>query len=263
MDAESFAVLCAEESFSAEGGIGTLGEKRLHAVLKRWYEPRPEYREVKLGRIVADIANEWGVTEIQTGSYSALAKKLPRLLSLGPVRIVCPVAAQKQLGWIDPATGELSPLRKSPKHGCAADAAYHLCRIAPYLSDPALTAEILLIDLVEYRLQNGWGNGGKRGSTRADRLPQALAQRVVLACPADWLCLLPEGLPSPFTSADLRRLARRSPNLCAKLLSTLTAAGAICRVGKQKNSILYAVCAEAETPLTPADRGKDYLDETC
>lgn len=253
MDTERFAALCRQEAFSPEGGIGTLGEKRLHALIKRYLEPRADCREVKLGRVVADICNESGVTEVQTGSYTALARKLPRLLAQYPVTVVCPVAAQKQLVWIDPATGELTAPRKSPKKGDFCDACYDLCRLGKLVAQPGLTVQILLIDLTEYRLQNGWGNGGKRGSARAERVPAALAGELVLRAPADWAALLPAGLPDPFTSTQLRQAMHRSPNLCAKLLSTLTAAGAISRCGKQKNSILYT--------KTPKETGLMKLSE--
>lgn len=243
-NSERFSALCAQEYFLPEGGVGTLGEKRLHAVLKRYYEPRAEFREISVGRIVADIKNEEGITEIQTGSYSALAKKLPRLLYTANVRVVCPVPAKKRIAWINPDTGEISDLRKSPKTGHFIDAAYHLCRIAPFLRHTNLQIDILLVDLDEYRLQNGWAKEGKRGSVRADRLPQALAGSVTLAAPSDWLCLLPDSLPDPFTTTDLRQCAKRSANLCAKTVKTLLAAGAITRCGKQKNSILYTKITE-------------------
>lgn len=40
MDKERFDALCLQEQ-AADGGIGTLGEKRLHRVLKVYFEPRP------------------------------------------------------------------------------------------------------------------------------------------------------------------------------------------------------------------------------
>ena len=56
--------------------IGTLGEKTTHAVLKAYFEPFEDSREVRIGRYVADIAGENGIIEIQTRQFNRLLKKL-------------------------------------------------------------------------------------------------------------------------------------------------------------------------------------------
>ena len=61
-------------------GIGTLGEKTLHAVLKNYYEPFEQNHEIKVGRFVADIVGEQGVIEIQTRSFGNLLDKLDNFL---------------------------------------------------------------------------------------------------------------------------------------------------------------------------------------
>ncbi len=55
MDEMSFAAACraVQEMGRAEQGVGTLGEKTLHAVLKRMIEPDLSLHEVKLGRYTA------------------------------------------------------------------------------------------------------------------------------------------------------------------------------------------------------------------
>ena len=73
-------------------GIGTLGERSLHAVLKYWIEPDERRHEVKLPcGLVADIYDGERVVEIQTGSLYQLRGKLDRLLPFTPVTIVVPV----------------------------------------------------------------------------------------------------------------------------------------------------------------------------
>ena len=64
----------------AKGGIGTLGEKTLHAILKHYLEPVTENHEIRIGTFVADIANEDGVIEIQTANFNKLRTKLERFL---------------------------------------------------------------------------------------------------------------------------------------------------------------------------------------
>ena len=67
-----------------QNGIGTLGEKTLHAVLKCYFEPHEDNQEISLGGYVADIAGENGVIEIQTRNFNVLRKQLNALLSLLP-----------------------------------------------------------------------------------------------------------------------------------------------------------------------------------
>ena len=54
------------------GGIGTLGEKSLHAALKLYYEPDSSRHEIPVGQYVADIVNEEGIIEIQTKHLSSM-----------------------------------------------------------------------------------------------------------------------------------------------------------------------------------------------
>ncbi|MEG1931480.1 MAG: hypothetical protein RR075_00040, partial [Pygmaiobacter sp.] len=260
MESERFAALCAETFPAAGGGIGTLGEKQLHAVFKRYCEPRTELHEIKLGRYVADIYNENGVTEIQTGSFSALRKKLPALLAHYPVTLVHPLAATKYLRWIDPLTGAVSERRRSPKRGDYLDAFYQLCHIPELLSSAGLSVTLYLVDLEEYRLQNGWGNSGKRGSVRVQRMPLALVGERILREPRDYLALLPQNLPDPFTTTELRRAAKRSAALAAKAVHTLTLLGALQKVGKRGNSILYSPATQQHTALAPSGNRPERMN---
>ena len=131
MDKERF--LNSIAAVSTDSGIGTLGEKTLHSVIKRYIEPNPECREVKVvGRIVADIYNSDGITEIQTRNYFALRKKLPKLLEIAHVTVVLPLPATKWVSWIDPETGDVSKRRKSPKSGRPHDGLYELSKIKDF-----------------------------------------------------------------------------------------------------------------------------------
>ena len=78
MDCNRFQQACrqARESLRGQNGIGTLGEKTLHAALKAYYEPDAESHEIKIGRYIADIVGENGIIEIQTQSFDKLRKKL-------------------------------------------------------------------------------------------------------------------------------------------------------------------------------------------
>ena len=69
-------------------GIGTLGEKTLHAVVKNYVEPDEDYHEVPLEGYVADVYRDGHVFEIQTANFNTMRGKLETFLPLYQVTIV-------------------------------------------------------------------------------------------------------------------------------------------------------------------------------
>ena len=51
------------ENRDTKNGIGTYGEKTLHAVMKKYIEPDESKHEIKIGKFVADIVNGEEITE--------------------------------------------------------------------------------------------------------------------------------------------------------------------------------------------------------
>lgn len=224
-------------------GIGTLRERSLHAILKYWADADESHHEIRLGRCVADVFDGERVTEIQTGGFSALRPKLERLLEVYPVTVVHPLPWHKTLIWVHPQTGEATKPRKSPKVGQFWDAAGQLIRIRGLLGHPRLTIRLVLLDMEEYRLADGWSADGKKGSHRVERIPTALGPTAVLREPEDYRCLLPPGLPEVFTSADMKKAARLGPRMTGELINILYTMEAIQRIGKKRNAFLYTQAA--------------------
>lgn len=234
-----------------EGGIGTLRERTLHSALKFWLEPDERRHEVALEGGVADLFDGTCVTEVQTGSLYPLQKKLTTLLPQLPVTVVMPLAREKWIGWIDPLTGERGDWRRSPKRGTFADALAELWWVREFWQ-PGVWAHpfavrLLLIDLVETRVQDGWGRDGKRGAHRADRVPLAVAGEYWVRCDADVAALLPP-LPDPFTRGDLSRALGRRGRAFSQALRLLEQSGAMTRCGKRGNAFLYARLSENIPP---------------
>ncbi len=219
-------------------GVGTLGERTLHAVLKDYFEPNRENQEIKVGPYVADIYGSQGIIEIQTRDFNKLRKKLELFLQVAPVTVVYPVAARKWLIWLE-EDGAASTRRKSPKNAGPWEVLRELYRIKPFLKAPALRFCVVGLELEEYRLKNGWGNGGKRGSTRFDRIPVSLLEEVWLECPEDYQRLIPKGLSEVFTAKEFSKAASLSSAGGTVAMNVLFETGAVCRVGKQGNSYLY------------------------
>jgi len=243
-EAQRFATLCGE-TVAARGGIGTLGEKTLHAVLKNFFEPDAEAHEIRVGPYVADIVGEGGIVEIQTGNFHALRKKLAAFLEAAPVTVAYPLAHCKWLLWVDPESGDTTARRKSPRVGNFPDALWELERIKALLARPNLRLSLLLVDLEEYRLRDGWSADKKKGSHRYERIPLALAGRLDLRSPEDWrspeaqAAFFPPGLPCPFTSKDYAKAARLNIHAAQTALRMLALMGAAVRCGKRGNLFLY------------------------
>ncbi len=228
---------------SVPQGIGTQKERTLHSVLKYYMEPDEEYHEIPVGSFIADIYKDGRITEIQTGSFSPLRKKLEAFLPEFPVTIVYPIPWHKWVHWILPDTGEVSGGRRSPKKGELYMLLPELYRIRPFLNHPNLSFLPLLIDLREYRYQDGWGREGKRGSHRADRVPFEIGPSLLLRGAADYVSLLPQ-LPDPFTMKDFIKAARLSPRGASYALSALRELGVARKSGQEGRSYLYTISKE-------------------
>ncbi len=212
------------------GGIGILGEKTLHATLKLWLDDDPTHHEIPLPQgSVADIFDGERITEIQTANFTALRKKLEKLLDAYPVTVVHPLVRVKWVSWIDPATGEITKPRRSGRRGSFTDAGKQLIYLLPLLGHPNLAVRLVLLDVEEQRLLDGWGNGGKRGCHRAERLPLALGESVTLTSPADYAALLPPELPTPFTATQFGKAARLQGRNLQGTLKVLVALGVLRR----------------------------------
>ncbi|MBR1742707.1 MAG: hypothetical protein IJ733_12745, partial [Lachnospiraceae bacterium] len=224
-----------------KNGIGTLGEKTVHAVLKQFYEPDPAHQEIRIEHFVADIFRGDEIIEIQTRAFHAMRKKLEVFLEKYPVTIVYPIIHTKWLYWIDESTGEVSKKRKSPKTGTACDAFYELYKIKSFLTHPNLQLCLVLIDAEEYRLLNGWSRDRKKGSTRYDRIPTKIVDEFFIRCKdkEDFSCMIPKDLPEPFTSKDFAKKGKISATAAGRALNTLTYTGTVKRIGKKGNAILY------------------------
>lgn len=223
-------------------GIGTLAERSLHATLKYWFEPDEQYHEVKLPcGVVADICDGHRVVEIQTRRLASLRSKLEKLLPDWPVTVVHPMAWHKTLVWVDPDTGESTKPRRSPKVGQPWDALGELYWLYEFIGHPNLMVVLLLLDMEEYRLRDGWSRDGKKGSHRTERIPTAVGEPLVLADRRDYVQLLPPGLPDDFTTADFARCGRLTARQSGYAVNTLYKIGTISRIGKSGRAHLYRV----------------------
>ena len=219
--------------------IGTLGEKTLHAVAKRYIEPDETKHEVKVGPFYADIATDGAIVEIHTRSFNTLRKKLEAFMEASPVTVVYPLPDTKWLLWIDKQTGEITKKRKSPRHGNLYDSIHELYKIKPLMTHENFHLHIIFMDIEEYRYLDGWSKNKKRGSSRYERIPIAIKEEVFFNTKEDYIQFIPESVPNPFTSNDFKRAVNINMRTAQTALNILHHLNVIRRIGKQGNSHVY------------------------
>ena len=133
---------------SQESGseIGTLNERPLHAALKAWYAQPGDSFEVSVDGFVIDIVRGDLLIEIQTRHFSAMKRKVTKLVANHVVRLVYPIAQEK---WIvrlaKDGSGGVLGRRRSPKRGSVESVFGELVSFPKLLANPSFSVEVLLI----------------------------------------------------------------------------------------------------------------------
>lgn len=222
-------------------GIGTLSEKSVHAILKNYYEPDEDHQEIPIENYVADIYKNGEIIEIQTRQFNKMRNKLSAFLPLYPVTIVYPIPREKWVIWIDEESGELSKPRKSPLKGTRYTVFPELYRIKNFLKDPNLRLKLVLMDMEEYKLLNGWSRDKKKGASRYDRIPTELVEEVEINCVEDYMQFVPYELEDEFTVKEFSKAAHIPAKLGGIVVNILNYLDILKRTGKKGNSYLYQV----------------------
>ncbi len=241
-----FTKLC-EEVGKNHVGIGTLGEKTLHRVLKTFFCPSECVHEIKLCGHIADAVYGGTIYEIQTGGLFPLKKKLLSYKETDyQIQVVVPVVKKKRLIWIDPESGEMTKARGTKaglgKWRVLAEMIY-LLPVFDF-SGMSLTVAELAVD--DYKLLDGYGEDKKKKATRYERLPTELLHIQTIKTQKDFAeYFFPDDLPSRFSSSDFSQktnLRRRSLWAALKVLLEMKV---IRTVGKKGNAVLYEKNSEA------------------
>lgn len=250
MDKELFYTVCSKiiNSEHKYNGIGTYGEKTIHAVLKSYFEPYYDNHEQRTGKFVADIVGENGIIEIQTGGFDKLRNKLKEFLTVAKVTVVYPIPHNKWLISLNSETGEAGRRRKSPHTGTIYDVFPELYKIKSFLNDDNFNLCLILIDMDEYRCSpetTGLKRGRRKGYTRYDRIPLELVDEIHLCDKSDWLIFIPNGLSEEFTAKDFSAQAKIHISDAQLALNILSHMGIVIRIGKKGNSYIYIVNSDS------------------
>ena len=222
-------------------GIGTLGERTLHSVLKHYFESDSSFHEQKIGRYVADILKDGEITEIQTRQFSSLRNKLSAYMENYNINVVFPIAAEKFISWIDPESGEISERHKSPKRGQPWDILRELYALRPIMPLKNVRFTLVFCSMEEYRLLTGRSRDKKSfGASRYERIPTELSGILTLEQPSDFAMLIPDTLPERFTAAEFAKSAKMTRRTAGYALLTLISLGIIEHTETVKKTYIYS-----------------------
>jgi hypothetical protein len=221
--------------------IGTLREKPLHASLKHWYARPGDQVESPVEGFVIDLVRDDLLIEIQTRSFSSLKRKLTTLLEQGHrVRIVHPIAIDRWIVKIDDS-GTVLGRRRSPKHGDPTDVFAELVSFPELLAHPNMEIDLLLTNQDEIRRHTPDQAWRRKGWIVVERHLLDVLGSVLLQGTTDVTALMPDGLPDPFTTAELAERLGRPRRAGQQMAYCLLKADLLSTAGKRGNSILYAV----------------------
>lgn len=207
-------------------GVGTLSEKRLHAILKHFLCEDEDYHEVGVldTNFVADVRLGNTVYEVQTSSLLPLKPKLEHYLSntAFDVVVVHPMTYGGKITRIDPASGEILSSRKSPIYETPLSFLAELYPLRDLLQNPRLSFYLLFMEMEDFRLPH------KRGKReKIEKIPLSLLGELTLSCKEDYAALLPASLPQAFSAKDFSKAAHLYGLATYSALHTLAAAGAL------------------------------------
>ncbi len=199
-----------------DGGIGTLAEKQMHAIIKKFICDDDHKHEItiygshgyigsesdgKRRKFIADILDGNTIFEIQTGTFRPLADKIKWILENTTYNIVVvhPIPEALYVSYIE-SDGTISERRKSP-------AARKISAILPeiyYLKDIIQCGRVkivgLMIEADSYKKRQSAGRRRTRGR-KYELIPVSLRRAYVFSKPDDYKIFLPEALPEIFTTA--------------------------------------------------------------
>jgi hypothetical protein len=215
-------------------------EYSLHSEIKEWYRGSEDGLEVKVEDFIVDVLRGKLLIEIQTQNFSAVKKKLIKLLLNNQVRLVYPIAKLKWIVYTS-ASGEFIRRRKSPKKGKVIDVFHELVHIPRLVGNRNFSLEVLFIEEEEVRCNDSSGSWRKRGVSVKDRKLLNVFDRIVFRDSQDFLEFLPKDLHGNFTNKTVASKLGISIRLAQKITYCLRKMGAISVVGKKKNELLFQV----------------------
>jgi len=237
------------------GSINLYAESALHAALKLHFAEPGDRLEVKVEGSIIDLvkrlpnmsaeaafpydAKALELVEIQTKGLGKIAAKVLSLSKGHRIRVVVPIALETKIARLDPLTGEFLSERKSPKRGDLYSLFDELIHAPSLIASPNVSIELALVLLREIKTKDGSGSWRKRGDRVVARELLEVVSTRRFRTRAEWLALLPRGLPTEFTSFELGEKLGIGAARARKILYAYAKAGLLIEAGKRGRMKAY------------------------
>lgn len=227
IDVLSEACRMPEEDENDYDGIGTLGEKQMHAAIKRFICPDESCHEViidgsalcidngegdennkkKKRRFVADVLKGDTIFEIQTGPFSPLREKIAWILENTTYNIVVihPIAETTWVNFLGGKSGRVERRQKSPVKGRFTDVASDLYFFRDFLNNPRFSLVLLMMEAEQYKKKVSKEGSRRPRYRKYELIPVSLLRAYVFKCAEDYSLFIPEDLPDPFCVKEYSR----------------------------------------------------------
>ena len=231
------------------GGIGTLGEKQMHAAIKRFICPDPAYHEIKLDtreteqkkrRFVADILKDGTVTEIQTGRLAPLTEKIAWILENTDynVTVIHPIAESKWVNVLN-SKNNVEKRYRSPLKGKISDIACELYAIKDFLDSPRFSLVILMMEAEQYMKNTTKSSRYRPKYQKYELIPVNLLSATVFSCVDDLKNFIPDSLEGEFTVKQFSAATKIRGMDAYSAVHTFCDLGLLENIGKSGRSNLY------------------------
>jgi hypothetical protein len=223
--------------------VGVLNEGPLHASLRDRYVQPGDRVEAAVDGYIVDVLRDGLIIEVQTSSFSKIARKMRDLVSRHRVRLVHPVPRDLWIVKLPQQPGAATTRRKSPRHLGAIDVFRELVSFPELLAHANFELDVVLTEeetVWRYEAGRRWR---RRGWVTVERRLLQVYETVSLRTRADCMAVVPAQLPDEFVSADLALAAKRPRRAAQQIAYCLRHAGCIEQVGSRGNAIVYARCA--------------------
>jgi len=219
--------------------ISVLNEKPLHAALKKWYARPGDRLEGSVDGYIIDIIRRDLLVEIQTGNFAAIKRKLSRLTSDHPVRLVYPVARDKWIVRMSEDGQSRLSRRRSPKRGVIEHIFDELVSLPELFLNPNLSLEVVFIQEEEVRYHDATRGWRRHGWLTDEHQLLEVQESRLFRSSAEIGELVPPDLSGPFTARDLGLAGGIQHRLAQKMVYCLSRIGCIKPIGKKGKAFLY------------------------
>lgn len=206
-------------------GIGTLGEKQMHAAIKRFICPDERFHEVSLDsgehvgeigadgkkikkrRFVADILKNGSVYEIQTGALPPLIEKIKWILENTDhnVTVIHPIAETKWVNVLN-SKNDIEKRYRSPVRGRIKDIAPELYAVKDFVGSPRFSLVILFVEAEQYIKSTQ--KRSRRKFQKYELIPVNLLRAQIFRSLDDYKIFIPDSLDGEFTVKEFSKLSK-------------------------------------------------------